>query len=251
MPNNLYKELIIDKIISFVKESKSIESITHNGLKGSIRETGLGKLFSPLLPVDWDIGKGKIIDSTGEQSSEIDLLFYYKKVFPAIFFSEELGVYPVESCGFAFEIKTKSTSDEVKTTISKFNKLRTLKISHPFSESVYNYDIRPIRVYIALDSDLKNKSEFDRYKGLDSDYLEDPAIECIVIFNKGIWIYRQECKEHTPHWDFYESDGNYKEVLHLFAIIINQLIQLTTYGSIDVRNYFMDFMEILDLKILK
>lgn len=123
MPNELYKKLMVERINSFTKESKNIDLINHSALKGSIRESGIGKLFSPLLPYDWEIGKGKIIDSNGNQSSEIDLLFYFKKVFPAIFFSNNLGVYPIESCGFAFEIKSRSTSTEIKSTIKKFNKL--------------------------------------------------------------------------------------------------------------------------------
>ncbi len=251
MPNDLYKKLIIDRITSFIKESKSINSISHNGLKGSIRETGIGKLLLPLLPVDWDIGKGKIIDSYGNQSAEIDLLFYFKKVFPAIFFSNTLGVYPIESCGFAFEIKSKSTASEIKSTIKKFNKLKTLKLSLPLAEPVYTYDIRPIRVYIALGSDLKNKSEFDRYKEFDPEYLDDPAIECLLIVNKGIWYFRPESRTHSPHWEYYKSDGNYKEVIHLFSLIINQLIQLTAFDAIDMRNYFLDIDEIFELKIIK
>lgn len=126
-----------------------------------------------------------------------------------------------------------------------------MNISLPFSETAYSYDIRPIRVYIALSSDLKSKLEFDRYKELDKEYLEDPAIECLVILNKGIWLFRPQDRNYSSHWYYYKSDGNYKELLHLFSVIINQLIQLTTNGTLDMRNYFLDFTEILDLNIIK
>lgn len=237
MPSEIYKKLLLDKIHAFLKESHSIDDISHLGLRGEIRESGLGKLISSLLPAEWDIGTGKIIDSDGKQSPQTHLLIYFKKVFPPIFFSEKLGLFPIESCGFAFEVKSTMTATEIKKTVKNFNVLKALKLQVPFHEIPIVYQMRPIRVCFALKSDLKNGNEFHRYKQHDPEYLENPAIEILCVLNKGLWIYRK------LHWVYYESDKNQKELLHFFGLMINQLISMTTEGTLDMREYFFHFKE--------
>lgn len=242
MPNSIYKTLLLDKIQAFERESKSIGDISHSGLKGEIRESGFGRLMSSLLPAEWDIGRGKIIDSAGRQSAETDLIIYFKKVFPPIFFSEKLGVFPIESCGFAIEVKSKITTMEIKRTVKNFNILKSLEIEKPFHEMPIVFQMRPIRVLFALNSDLSG-DEFHRYKHHDTDYLEDPAVEILLVHNKGLWIHRKHERNDYPHWEFYGPDGKHSEFLHFLGQMINQLISLTTEGSIDMRGYFFDFLE--------
>jgi len=243
MPNSIYKQLLLDKIEAFLKESRSIDDISHAGLRGEIRESGLGKLISSLLPDEWEIGTGKIIDSEGRQSPQTDLVIYFKKVFPPIFFSEKLGLFPIESCGFAFEVKSTLTSAEVKKTVKTFNTLKALEIKKPFHEMPIVFQMRPIRVLFALKSDLKDGNELHRYKEHDPEFLEHPAIEILCVLGKGLWIYRSASRNSSSHWEFYDSDKNHRELLHFFGQMINQLISMTTEGSIDMRGYFFDFIE--------
>ena len=249
MPSEIYKQIIIDRITSFIKESKSVDLISHLGLRGEIRESGLGKLILDLLPVDWGLGNGKIIDSNNNQSSETDLIIYYKRVFPPIFFSEKVGLFPLETCGFAFEIKTKSTAKEIKTTIKKFCKLREMEIIERWSEVEPEYNIKPIRAYFAIDTDLKQKDEFERYKKLDKDYLVNPAIQILCVVGKGVWFHRPEKEDLNPHWDYFPSDGNHKELIILFSTIINQLISIVTGGGLDMRRYWLDILEIIKREV--
>lgn len=243
MSSDVYKKLLVDKIQAFLKESRSVDDISHLGLRGEIRESGFGKLISSLLPIDWDIGTGKIIDSDGKQSPQTDLVVYFKRVFPPIFFSERLGLFPLESCGFAFEVKSTATAAEIKRTVKNFNVLKTLKLQVPFHETAIIYQMRPIRVCFALRSDLKSGSEFERYRQYDPDYLENPSIEVLCVVSKGLWIYRAASKNHSPYWEYYGSDRKQKELLHFFALMINQLISMITEGSIDMKEYFFDFRE--------
>lgn len=249
MPNVIYKKLLIEKIIFFLKESKHLDSISHKGLRGSIRESGLGKLLSPLLPLDWDIGKGKIIDSEGKQSSEVDLLIYYKKTFPPVFFSEKLGLFPIESCGFVFEVKTTSTATETRTSIKKFRMLEKLEPQRPQNEHYLGFYInRPIKVYFALRSDLNVEDEIIRYHKYDQYCLEEPAVDVICVVNHGTWIFRYETQIHSSCWEFYKSNKTHQELLILFGLILNQLSQ---ENELDIRRYWMDFTELLPNKIYK
>ena len=59
MPSKIYRQILNDRIDTFLRESKSAELVNHLGLRGEIRESGLGKLIADLLPVDWGIGRWK------------------------------------------------------------------------------------------------------------------------------------------------------------------------------------------------
>ena len=249
MPNVIYKNLLIEKIISFLKESKHLDLISHKGLRGSIRESGLGKLLSPLLPLDWDIGSGKVIDSNGNQSSEIDLLIYYKKTFPPIFFSEKLGLFPIESCGFAFEVKTTSTATETRTSIKKFRMLEKLEPLQPHNEFYQGFYIpKPIKVYFALNSDLTNEDEIIRYHKYDPHCLEEPAADVICIVNRGTWVFRYETDTRSSCWEFYKANKAHDEMFIFFGLILNQLSQ---ENELDIREYWINFTELLPNKIYK
>lgn len=255
MPSKIYRQILNDRIDTFLRDSKSAELVNHLGLRGEIRESGLGKLIADLLPVDWGIGSGKIIDSNDKQSSETDLIIYYKKIFPPIFYKEDKGIFPLESCGFAFEIKTKSNSTEIKSTIEKFNKLKTMEIIRPWSDEVPEYRIKPIRVYFALDTDLREESELDRYIKYDSESKYNPAIQIICIVGKGVWFFHNEedyDDEPTTYWNFSPNKGNHEELIILFGTIINQIISIVTFGGLDMKRYLIEQIdEIMSRKIIR
>lgn len=246
MPNKLYRKLIHDRIQAFLRESETADLLTHLGMRGGIRESALGKLIADLLPVDWGIGSGKVIDSSDSQSAESDLIIFYKRVLPPIFFSasENTGVFPLESCGFVFEVKTKSTATEIRTTIKKFNTLKNMQAIRPKTDGVQEYVIRPIRVYFALDSDLKeDTSELERYIQYDDEHKSNPAIEIICVVGKGVWFYHQNETHHgepNDYWVFLRNEGNHEELIFFFAQIINQIISLVTDRSLDMKEYITD-----------
>ncbi len=127
MSESYYRQRLMSEFLRLVNESKDASLISHPVLKGNIREFGLGRLISQILPDGWDIGKGQIHDSFGNQSGEIDLIIYNKKIIPPLLFNEKEGIYPIESVLYIFEIKSKSTLKEISTTIEKFTKVRNLK----------------------------------------------------------------------------------------------------------------------------
>lgn len=86
MQNKIYSQILKNRINSFLKESKSADLLNHLGLRGEIRESGLGKLIADILPIDWGVGSGKIIDSFNKQSAETDLIIYFKKNIFSYFF---------------------------------------------------------------------------------------------------------------------------------------------------------------------
>ena len=122
------------------------------------------------------------------------------------------------------------------------------------------YFLRPIRVYIALDSDLTKKDDFERYRSIDENYQTDPAIEIICIIGQGLWYYeeppadpedelfyqlhprpkiweRDKPKDRMGTWRFIASDERYSELLYLLCLITNRSMVPFTHGSLDMMDY--------------
>lgn len=219
MPNKFFQEILEKDIKGLLDESLAIDEITHQGLKGNIREQGFGRLLQKYLPQDWDIGKGQIHDYKGAQSAETDLIIYNKNMLPPVFFGDLIGLYPLESCYYAIEVKTKSSSKEIKTTIQKFE---TLKKLVPIN-SVYTTR----KVYFALSSDLENHTnELERYKKYDPNFYSDPAIPIICVIGQGYWYYSQGTKQDGKlygYWQHFKPEDHNYEIAFLMGGIINTI----------------------------
>ena len=251
MPNKIYQDILKVNIAKLIAESSAINIIGHCGIKGSIREFGLGNLILKYLPHEFDIGKGQIQDFNGMQSSETDIIIFHKGILPHILFSDDLGIYPIESCMYSLEVKTKSTANEIKTTIEKFNSLLKLNplspknINHPFHQLKIRFkEFHPQRTYFAYSSDLSNKTEFERYKELDPQFDIMPAINIICVLGQGYWFFNKEVYKNNDNdelirtkWLFCPSNDNY-ELIALIAGIINTLLQRKNYPSFG--NYILD-----------
>jgi hypothetical protein len=217
MPNKSFQDLLKADIAALIAESFAIDKINHEGLKGNIREYGFGRLLSKYLTHDWAIGKGQIHDHLGNESAETDLLIFNKSILAPIMFGELLGLYPLDSCAYSIEVKTRSTAKEIQTTIKKFN---TLKKLTPINNT---HQIH--RVYIALSSDLKKVSELERYKKYDKNFYTDPAANIIVVLGQGYWYYNRGNKEgkNFGYWQFIEPLKDFYELGMLLGGIMNTL----------------------------
>lgn len=219
MSESYYRQRLMSEFQRLMNESKDASLISHPVLKGNIREQGLGRLIAQILPDGWDIGKGQIHDSFGNQSGEIDLIIYNKKIIPPLLFSEKEGIYPIESVLYVFEIKSKSTSKEISTTIEKFQKVRNLK-------SISKSYERLITIYFCFGTDLIDKSEYERYKELDEKWYWSPDIPIITVIGKGYWCYWSESKDKINFksaWIEKIADQNFSELYSLIAGISNTI----------------------------
>lgn len=268
MSNSHYKKLVVSRVGTFVQESKIADKFRHMGLRGEVRESGLGKLIKDLLPATWEIGSGIIIDENDNDSSQMDIVIFYKEALPILFYTaSKTAIFPIESCSVVIEVKTTSKAIELRKTVRSFNELKLLIPQH---EKIVNptFSLRPIRVYLALDSNLSKKDDFESYKEIDENYDTDPAIEIMCIIGKGLW-YFQEFQpdpedEHFPRpkiwerdkqkdekgiWRFIPSDQEYTELVYLLCIITNRSIVPFTHGDLDMIDYLFSFEEIVQFSI--
>jgi hypothetical protein len=126
------------------------------------------------------------------------------------------GLYPLESCRYAIEIKSRSTSTEIKTTINKFRKIKQLK-SLVGINKIHT-------VYFAYDSDIDKSDELERYKRLDEYFQIDPSINVLCVIGKGYWFYCQDKPSGstiTTYWLFQTPQVNNYEVASFVVGVIN------------------------------
>jgi hypothetical protein len=127
MANKIFRDHIINNIKKAMHDFSNATRVNHPGLKGRIREIVLSNLFRPILPLGMEIGNGKIIDYLDNQSRETDVIIYTRNILAPILYDEKTGMFPIESCIYAIEIKSKLTASEIKDSIAKGEDLRSLK----------------------------------------------------------------------------------------------------------------------------
>lgn len=161
MANQLVRDKIRAYINAAISEAQNAAEADHPGMIGSIREIAIKNLFEPLLTGQTDIGSGKIIDFTGFQSQETDVIIYSKNVHPAILYSHrtDIGMYPAETCIYAIEVKSKATAANIRDAIEKGRTLRNLKYStglfDPFGRGIPHQVTPVIPAFFAFGTDLR------------------------------------------------------------------------------------------------
>lgn len=172
-------DLLENNIKTLINSAKAVGGITHQGLKGTAREEYLAEFFEKYLPHQWGIGKGQVQDSLGDISHESDLIIYDRNSLSPTLVGKSINIFPIECVKYVFEVKSSLNATEVRTTITKFNKLKSLLTEKEKS---------PVRVLFAFDSDLTKKSDLERIKELDDDFDRNSAIQVLIVIGKGYWF---------------------------------------------------------------
>lgn len=162
MPSNLLRNRLISKIEAAIAEYRETACLSHQLLKGRVREIAVQNLFEPLLSPDFHVGCGTIVDKDGRTSAETDLIVYSKRLLPPILYSERFGTFPLDCCLTTVEIKSKLTADELQKTIKNAATMRKLKYSSYSRNAKTGKPSTAVvtRSLFAFESDMCEKDEF-------------------------------------------------------------------------------------------
>ncbi|HDY7745079.1 TPA: hypothetical protein RQK21_004189 [Vibrio vulnificus] len=160
------------KIASLKNEFEVNKDIKHQGIKGGFNEIELSNLITDVIPQRYQVTKGIIENSSGEQSNETDILIYDNEILP-LYMKNDLTFVPVEAVKYNFEVKSSLNATEVKTTIDKFKKFRSIGGKSP-------------TVLFGFSSDMKG-SELARLKTYDADFYTNPSIDVICTSGKSYY----------------------------------------------------------------
>jgi len=243
---------MISKIECAIREARNAEDIGHRGMKGTVREIAVENLFRPLLTRQFDLGKGKVVDKDGRESAETDVIIYSGDKLPPVLYSEisSFGLYPIESCIMAIEVKSTVNASEIVDTINKARQLRTLVSSSgifdEFDNPIPHITSRVITALFAFDSDLvgSGKSELERYLEQDSHAEYDPLIHLICVVGKGCWAFKVVVSidgSRQCSWAYLEPSADYNEVLGFLGRTVNSLAAIAnSRGDPRFGNYIHD-----------
>ena len=222
MSNKYFQKVIKTKIEKMLKDSKEASMLDHPGLKGQYREYSLINLLKDFLPINYGIGKGCMQDFDGNQSPESDLLIWRKDLLPPLLYSDDNGIYPIDSCYYFFEIKSVATSTTIKDGIRKADKIRSMRYLANYDGPIKGH---PIKVFFAYESDSDEIDELSRFEKNEDDFNLNPKFDIICIANKGYWVFnRKNFSDHIEtEWMFFPADGESYEILGLLAGIINTI----------------------------
>jgi hypothetical protein len=224
--SNKYQDFLRAKVKGALEEAKAASNLTHQGVKGTILEILISKLFRPLLPSDIGIGTGQIIEMhTGKISTQIDIVLYDKSILPPVLFDESTGIFPVEAVLYTIEVKTTLSKKDLRVaheSAKYLNAFAYLPGLENEDGSDKHHSIDKVKsVVFALNSTLTgNKlTEAERYKSI---YYpnEWPYLISICVAGDAYWF------NDGKSWIYHKGVNEYDEVLSLIGGVSN------TYKSV-------------------
>ena len=227
MTSSLFKEHYQIDIEAAIAKYRAASQIDHKGLRGRAREIFVSDILQKVLPPDVVTGSGKIVDSIGGMWAQCDVVVYGKRILPPLMLDLVTGLFSIEACLYAVEVKSTLTASELDSSVKGFRRLLGLR---PIKEA-----LRPIPVLFAFDTDLSGsgcgKSELDRYAEKDPDAYTQPAISVICVAGRGYWWFSDKDKGGDGlAWRSLPSQDYYQEVLAFVGRFAN-----TIYPALDDR----------------
>jgi hypothetical protein len=233
--NELYRNLIRERVRFALAAAKTSATVEHNGAKGALRESLMSELLRPLLPPDFGVATGIIISADNVQSAQQDIIIYNRRILPP-FLTEGPALVPVESVVATIEVKSVLDATELKSAFANAKTVRKPRLL----SGIYGPDGATIAVRVtdeqgnllppsptppasavtsflfAFASDLKEKSEIDRF----TEHCDDAYIfTAICVSGKGFFGPDQPV--------FYDWDvGKYLSLKDPSQPMTNRLVEL-------------------------
>lgn len=224
---SIISEKISSRIKTLKQEFTVNKNVEHQGVKGGLNEVELIKIIKDVIPRKYEISRGIIENSHGEQSNESDVIIYDNEILPP-YINNDLAFVPIEAVRYNIEVKSTLTAKELETTIEKFRKFRSIGGKSP-------------TVLFAFSSNAK-KSELSRYYDNDTNFLANPAIGALCISGKCYYYKHTEIKylkdylSHSNILKGFMKDDNIK--MSNFTDIIQDLLKNDDFLSSLTRSQF-------------
>lgn len=173
-------------------------ALDHPGLKGNVFEEIFKKFLRKYLPRSLDISTGKIVDSKGKVSKQLDVIASDFAKTPILYEEGEVRILPVECVYSVIEVKAKLDGKEINSIFENMLSVRALqKIAYKttmgpikWEYNVYGkeWDILPINYFVfAFDSiDLGKAVQEIQSRIVKETLPEFSRIDSICVLNKGV-----------------------------------------------------------------
>ena len=201
-------------ISGLVQKIDSLSKLDHNLTKGELRELFVSDILNLFLSEQFGIGSGIIINQSGLQSKQTDIIIYDKRLIPPFILRQSLGVFPVESVLAVIEVKSNLTMNALLKTESDFTYLREIICNKHYS--LYeDIDLAPTCALIGFyGNGPKSIKDQDGSQWLKSNIKHLMTI-CLV--NKYSWL-------RSKNWTICNHNPDtYEETKRFIAVLLDNI----------------------------
>jgi hypothetical protein len=94
--------------------------------RGEFREQVIAQFLRPFLPPCYGLGSGEIFSSDGQQSAQVDIVFFDSVFSTVLFQNDRKKLFPAESVFGSIEVKSRLTGPELKTACGNIASIKRL-----------------------------------------------------------------------------------------------------------------------------
>ena len=253
MANPRFRAWVAGRIAEALNIHQQAKQEKHPGLAGLAREIAINLLLRPLLPPDVGISTGKIVDSYGCESTQLDIILHDTNILPAAVFGPGFGLYPIEACLYVIEVKstmTAKSASEVRSAAQKLAGLRPIPgvvgVPQPLGTGVQivpattgggyfpNYSCFAFSTDLAPSTPLEHERE-RILTGIDNHHELHLCSICVAERGTSSW------SRHTRCWVDRPVSDEHDEVVYFLSTLLNTLAKMRVSRPYpNVGNYLWD-----------
>ncbi|MDA2549672.1 hypothetical protein PDQ03_26455 [Bacillus cereus] len=157
------------------------EHIDHMGERGGSREEILISYLRKYIPIKYEMNNGVIIDETGEQSRQQDIIIYDSFNSPVLLNMQSIKMVPIESVFSVIEVKSSLNKAEINKCVTNISSVKSLVknsiggINSPTAGFVFAFT-SSTSLETLLDNLVEANAQVEKHK----------QISAVCVLDKGI-----------------------------------------------------------------
>lgn len=218
--------------------------LVHPGSKGDNTETNWIEWFRSYLPERYKVDKAIIIDSTGKESQQMDLVIFDAQYSYLVFHQGDTKLIPAESVYAVFEVKQELNKEYIEYAKEKAKSVRTLhRTSARIKHAGGDYEPKPLHEILAGVLTTRSgwaspiASNVAKYV-LDCGHEDRLDFVCSISDNTFVidhnTFVNQYDETQTPSIRFCEKD---ESLVFLLLNLLRRLQDIGTVPAIDFSKY--------------
>jgi hypothetical protein len=176
--------------------------VEHDGEMGAFREFFLAELLRPVLPHQFGVGSGVVVEKYGRQSPQLDVIIYDRRGVPPLLVAGDRGVYPLDSVLAVCEVKSTlkaSDYEQAGFAARHFNSAHSECLAFARGGPNGSTPVPPLYAIFGYTADAKDKSEPARLVEQCPDPRDHDTIRLIAVLDKGLWLWDGTQYHQEPH----------------------------------------------------
>ncbi|MDR7246850.1 DUF6602 domain-containing protein [Priestia megaterium] len=159
------------------------ENINHMGERGGSREEILLKYLEDYIPIKYEMNNGVIIDATGEQSRQQDIIIYDSFNSPVLLNMQSTKMVPIESVFSVIEVKSSLNKTEINKCVNNILSVKSL-----VKDSLDGINSPTAGFVFAFTSSTTLETLLDNLVEKNKEVEENKQISALCVLDKGLIV---------------------------------------------------------------